>query len=119
MLGTLAYYRILSLLTGLGTPDGVQRMHFPRSICAWATEPSCGGLTGETWGCPWGAVTFARRLDETARMLPSRVPTWSCKQGKGQRYHRLQELLLQRRRRCEHASPAAGTVFRSRPSPMF
>src|SRR5258708_32670322 len=66
-----------------------------------------------------GAVTFAAGLDESAMKLPSLVPTWACKQGKGRRYHRPQELVLQRRRRCEHASPAAGTGFRSLPSATF
>jgi len=41
----------------------------------------------------WGNITFAAGLDESAGMLPLRVPTWSCRQGKGRRYYRLQELL--------------------------
>src|SRR5882757_10046687 len=82
-------------------------------------------LRGTRWrdrrnaDCLWGAVTFAAGLDESAMKLPSLVPTWSCKQGKGRRYHRLQMLLLQRRRCCEHASLAVGMVFRSRPSATF
>src|SRR6267378_4182109 len=117
MLGILAYNRILSLLTGFGTPDGVQRMHFPRSIGKRLRGTRWRNRQNVVW--LWGAVTFAAGLDESAMKLPSLVPTWSCKQGKGQRYHPLQTLLLQRGRRCEHASPAAGTVFRSRPSATF
>src|SRR5258705_13953713 len=117
MLGTLAYNRILSLLTGL-----VHQMAFSECISQGVLGKR---LRGTRWRNRqnvvwlWGAVTFAAGLDEAAMKLPSLVPTWSCKQGKGRRYHPVQTLLLQKRRRCEHASPAAGTVFRSRPSATF